>query len=90
MAINTPKIIKNEIATIDLLLSLGSPQTPCPLVHPFAIFDPKPTKNPAKMNPRRDRSPTNFEVVSKYVGEFNSFGLDKGSKKHFIKEEIWD
>ena len=40
------------------------------------------------MNPRRDRSPTNFEVVSKYVGEFNSFGLDKGSKKHFIKEEI--
>lgn len=38
-------------ATIDLIDNLGNPHTPCPLVHPFPIFVPKPTKNPLITHP---------------------------------------
>ena len=36
-------------AMIDLVLNLGSPQRPCPLVQPLPSFVPKPTKRPAKL-----------------------------------------
>ena len=88
VAIIIPKIINSKIATMDLLLNLGSPQTPCPLVHPFAILAPKPTRNPAIINPGKDKSPTYFEVVSKNVGESTVFGVAKGSKKHFKNDDI--
>ena len=88
VAVIIPKIINKIIATIDLLLNLGRPHIPWPLVHPFDIFAPKPTKNPAKINPGRERSPTYFEVVSKNVGESTVLGFANGSKKHLIKEDI--
>ena len=88
VAIIVPKIINKNIATNDLLFNLGSPQIPCPLVHPFAIFAPNPTKKPDKINPGRDKSPTNFEVVSKNVGESMVFGFTEGLKKHFKKEDM--
>jgi hypothetical protein len=36
-----------NVATIDLGDSLDTPQTECPLVHPFDREAPTPTKNPA-------------------------------------------
>lgn len=32
--------------------NLGSPQTPCPLVHPVPRRVPTPTKRPARANPK--------------------------------------
>lgn len=38
-------------ATIDLILSLGRPHNPCPLVHPLDNFVPNPTNSPARKYP---------------------------------------
>jgi hypothetical protein len=46
-----PIPIKEQTATKDLIDNLGNPHTPCPLVHPFPIFVPNPTKNPLKQHP---------------------------------------
>jgi hypothetical protein len=45
-------IKKTPTDTNDLMLNLGSPQSPCPLVHPFCIFAPNPTRNPERANPK--------------------------------------
>lgn len=50
-AVNNPIPIKQLTATIDLGANLGNPHTPCPLVHPFPIFVPNPTQNPAIIDP---------------------------------------
>lgn len=42
---------KVQTATIDLILNRGRPHNPCPLVHPFDNFVPKPTNSPAIKNP---------------------------------------
>ena len=47
VAVKIPVVINIITAKIDLIDNLGIPQTPCPEVHPFPIFEPKPTKNPA-------------------------------------------
>lgn len=41
-------------ATNDLMLSLGRPHSPWPLVHPLPSLVPKPTKSPASANPKKD------------------------------------
>mgnify|MGYP003591157208 FL=1 len=51
VAVNIPQAIKHDTATKDLSDNLGNPHTPCPLVHPFPNFVPKPTNNPAKAAP---------------------------------------
>lgn len=38
--------IKIQVAAIDLIDFRGIPQTACPLVQPFPILVPIPTKNP--------------------------------------------
>lgn len=38
--------------TNDLILNLGRPQSPCPLVHPFCNFAPNPTRNPERTKPK--------------------------------------
>ena len=35
-----------EMYTHDLIDNLGRPHTPWPLMHPFPIFTPNPTRNP--------------------------------------------
>lgn len=42
---------KVHTATIDLILSLGRPHNPCPLVHPLDNFVPNPTNSPARKYP---------------------------------------
>ena len=37
------------VAAIDLNLNDDIPQTPCPLVQPFAVFVPNPTRIPANI-----------------------------------------
>lgn len=50
-----PAVKKSPTATIDLLLNLGKPHKPCPLVHPFPNLVPNPTSNPDKMYPITDK-----------------------------------
>lgn len=45
---------KTATATNDLILNLDMPHKPCPLVHPFPIFVPNPTSNPATAYPIYD------------------------------------
>jgi hypothetical protein len=42
---------KTQTVTMDLMLILGSPHNPCPLVHPLLSFVPNPTNNPAMVYP---------------------------------------
>lgn len=49
--ITKPEKRNDSTATIDLMLNLANPQSPCPLVHPFDSFVPIPTKIPARANP---------------------------------------
>ena len=55
MANPIPKTQNVPTATIERIEILGKPHTPCPLVQPFAHFVPNPTKNPAKINPSKER-----------------------------------
>ena len=45
------------------MLNLGSPHSPCPLVHPLLILVPNPTSNPATAYPTYDVC-----VVIKFYG----------------------
>jgi len=47
--VKTPVVIKVSTATKDRGLHRAKPHIPCPLVHPFDNFVPRPTKNPAKV-----------------------------------------
>lgn len=49
--INIANVMKMPTATKDLGFNLARPITPCPLVQPFYSLDPRPTSNPAKINP---------------------------------------
>lgn len=42
---------KVQTATIDLILNLGRPQSPWPLVHPLLNLVPNPTSNPDMKKP---------------------------------------
>ena len=43
---------------------------PCPLVHPFASFVPKPTRNPDIQKPMKERSLRYDEDSSKKIEEY--------------------
>ena len=62
-----PIPIKEQTAMNDLIDILGNPQTPCPLVHPLAIFVPNPTKNPLITHPAHPIPVNNDSVL--YEGE---------------------
>jgi len=47
VAVSIPVARKVRTAVNDRVENLGSPQSPCPLVHPLARSVPKPTNNPA-------------------------------------------
>lgn len=50
--LNPIAVNKNvQTATNDLILNLGRPHKPWPLVQPLDNFVPKPTRSPAKKNP---------------------------------------
>jgi hypothetical protein len=69
-AVITPVAMKQLTATKERTDSLGKPQTPCPLVHPFPSFVPKPTKSPADANPMMPGSPTIISGLSKALLAF--------------------
>jgi hypothetical protein len=48
-----PIAVNKNIITAknDLILNLGNPQSPCPLVHPFDNLVPNPTSKPARKYP---------------------------------------
>ena len=50
--------------THDLFERRGSPQTPCPLVHPFPNFVPNPTIKPDTTNPKIDTPFVYFDLES--------------------------
>lgn len=50
----TPVVKKMLTAVKDLLLNLGNPHKPWPLVHPLLSLVPNPTKRPAIAKPMRD------------------------------------
>jgi hypothetical protein len=54
VAIPMAVLKKIPTATNDRILSLGNPQSPCPLVHPLESFVPNPTMSPAKAKPMND------------------------------------
>lgn len=60
-----PVAINVRVAAIDLIESLGIPQTPCPLVQPLPILVPKPTKKPPMIQPGRLREAKAYELESK-------------------------
>ena len=51
VAVRAPVHMKQATASMDRMEKRGIPQTPWPLVHPFPSLVPKPTKNPAKIDP---------------------------------------
>lgn len=70
VAIANPVIIKVMTATKDLKLNLASPQSPCPLVHPFESFVPKPTRIPDKANPNWEVEIVIYDLGPKGVNLF--------------------
>mmetsp|Transcript_13600 Transcript_13600/g.21426 ORF Transcript_13600/g.21426 Transcript_13600/m.21426 type:complete len:144 (-) Transcript_13600:322-753(-) len=54
--------VKVQTAKRDRGLSRPSPQIPCPVVHPFPIFVPTPTKNPPSKCPINDGMGTSVSV----------------------------